>query len=146
AIAGGDRDPGAVAASRANAARAGVAEDLALHEGAFTTHAWLQGEGAPARGVLVTNPPFGVRVPKAEGLVNLYQTLGHRAARLGPDWRAAILAHDVRLARRTGLPLQAAFSTKHGGLAVTALAGPVTRSRLDADAQSAVRNSSTRGA
>lgn len=122
-IAGGDRDAGAVAASRANAERAGVGSAIALHEGAFTTLPWLQDAGRPERGALVTNPPFGVRVAKAGGLVPLYQTLGHRAAQLGPGWRVAILAHDVRLARRTGLPLRAAFTTRHGGISVSAMVG-----------------------
>jgi putative N6-adenine-specific DNA methylase len=122
-LAGGDRDAGAVAATHANAERAGVAGDLVLHEGAFTSQPWLQPDAAPATGVLVTNPPFGVRVPKADDLLPLYQTLGHRAQRLGSGWRIAILAHDVRLARRTCLPLRAAFTTKHGGLSVSALVG-----------------------
>ena len=74
-------------------------------------------------GLLATNPPFGVRVGKGPELAPLYQTLGHRAKALGAGWRMALLAHDVRLARRTGLPLQAAFTSKHGGLSVTALVG-----------------------
>jgi putative N6-adenine-specific DNA methylase len=120
-LACGDRDAGAVAATLANAERAGVGADLVVHEGAFTDHPWLQPAAAPAGGVLVTNPPFGVRVAKADGLLPLYQALGHRVTRLGPGWRLAILAHDVRLARRTGLPLRAGFTTKHGGLTVTAM-------------------------
>jgi hypothetical protein len=36
-----------------------------------------------------------------------------------------MLAHDVRLARRTGCPLRAAFTTKHGGLTVSAMVGSV---------------------
>jgi putative N6-adenine-specific DNA methylase len=127
-IAAGDRDAGAVGACRANAERAGVADAIQWHEGAVSTHPWLQGAGAPAEGTVVTNPPFGLRVQKADGLLPLYQTLGHRIAALGAGWRAAILAHDVRLCRRTGLPLQAAFTSKHGGLSVTALVGPAVAS------------------
>jgi putative N6-adenine-specific DNA methylase len=119
----GDRDAGAIAAARANAERAGVAAAIEFTEQAVTAQAWLQPEAAPATGALVTNPPFGLRVKRGDRLVPLYQTLGHRAARLGAGWRVAILAHDVRLARRTGLALQAAFTTRHGGLAVTALCG-----------------------
>ncbi|HEX5052741.1 MAG TPA: class I SAM-dependent RNA methyltransferase [Planctomycetota bacterium] len=122
-IAASDRDAGAIEAARHNAERAGVANAITFTCGAVTAHAWLQPGAAPATGVLATNPPFGVRVPKANNLLALYQTLGHRTARLGPGWRAAVLAHDVRLARRTGLPLRAAFTTKHGGLLVTALVG-----------------------
>ena len=122
-LAGGDRDAGAIEASKANAERAGVAAAITLHEGAVTTHPWLQAAGAPERGVLVTNPPFGVRVSDAAKLVPLYQTLGHRAARLGAAWRVAVLANDVRLCRRTGLVLTTAFTSKHGGLQVAAMVG-----------------------
>ncbi len=129
-IAAGDRDAGALEAARHNAERAGVADRIDFTLGAFTAHPWLQtrtgsAEGAPHVGALVTNPPFGIRVPRANDLTALYQTVGHRAARLGSGWRCALLAHDVRLARRTGLPLHGAFTTKHGGLSVTALTGVI---------------------
>jgi putative N6-adenine-specific DNA methylase len=121
-IVAGDRDAGAVAAARANAERAGVAGAIAFAHCAVTKQPWLDSPAtAPERGVLVTNPPFGRRVSESRRLETLYQALGHRAAKLPPGWRVAILAHDVRLARRTGLPLTAAFTTKHGGLTVAAL-------------------------
>ena len=120
-IACSDRDEGAVTASLANAKRAGVADVLQIAHHAVTAQPWLEAGVAPARGVLVTNPPYGMRVKGKNPLLPLYQTLGHRMKKLGPTWRAAILAHDVRLARRTSLPLEAAFTTKHGGLSVTAM-------------------------
>jgi putative N6-adenine-specific DNA methylase len=123
AIAASDRDEGAIAAARANAERAGVAGAIAFACAPLSAQPWLAGDGAPERGVLVTNPPFGLRVAKGQALLPLYQTLGHRAARLGPGWRIALLAHDVRLARRTGLALHAAFTTRHGGVPVTAMIG-----------------------
>jgi putative N6-adenine-specific DNA methylase len=123
-IAASDRDAGAIEAARHNAERAGTAQHIMFGNHAFAAHPWLaEPETAPPQGVLVTNPPFGVRVQRADNLLSLYQTIGHRTARLGPGWRVAILAHDVRVARRTGLPLHAAFTTKHGGLTVTALVG-----------------------
>jgi putative N6-adenine-specific DNA methylase len=123
-IAASDRDAGAISAARANAARAGVEHAIAFTRCAVTRHPWLeQPAAAPARGVIVTNPPFGQRVPESARLETLYQAFGHRAARLGAGWRIAILAHDPRLARRTGVALRAAFTTRHGGLPVTALTG-----------------------
>jgi putative N6-adenine-specific DNA methylase len=122
-IAASDRDAGAIDAARRNAERAGVAAAIDFQCCAVTAHPWLQSGAAPARGVLATNPPFGLRVPKGDRLLPLYQTLGHRALALGDGWRVALLAHDVRLARRTGLPLRAAWTTRHGGLSVTALTG-----------------------
>lgn len=124
---GSDRDAGAVEAAKANAERAGVGHAIQFVHAPLAANPWLQAGGAPPRGVLVTNPPFGVRVPKGSDLLPLYQTLGTRAAKLGPGWRVAMLAHDVRLARRTGLPLHAAFTTRHGGLAVAALTGTAER-------------------
>jgi putative N6-adenine-specific DNA methylase len=140
-IAAGDRDAGAIEAAKGNAERAGVSDAIEFTLGAFTAHPWLAAPGAaPARGLIATNPPFGVRVPKGNNLAPLYQTLGHRAARLGEHWRAVILAHDVRLARRTGLPLHAKFTTRHGGLAVTALAGTMAPT-TDTAAQSSIQQS-----
>jgi putative N6-adenine-specific DNA methylase len=126
-ICASDRDAGAIAAARANAERAGVASAIAIERAAVTKCAWLAApESAPERGALVTNPPFGRRVSEAAKLETLYQALGHRAARLGAGWRVALLAHDARLARRTGLALEAAFATKHGGLNVSALVAAAT--------------------
>ena len=122
-----DRDAGAVQATVANAERAGVAAAIHAETMAFAAHPWLQAGAAPARGVLVSNPPFGLRVSAQGKLLPLYQTIGRRALELGDGWRAMLLAHDVRLVRRTGLPLQAAFTTKLGGLSVTAMTASVGR-------------------
>ena len=37
---------------------------------------------------------------------------------LAAGWRVALLTSDIRLARRTGLPLRVLFTTRHGGLTV----------------------------
>ena len=99
-IAASDRDQGAVAATRANAERAGVQQALNCQQHAVSAHPWLEGREAPERGTLITNPPFGVRVSGNNSLIPLYQTLGHRVKALGEGWSAMILAHDMRLARR----------------------------------------------
>lgn len=122
-IVGSDRDEGACGAAKANAERAGVAAWVDFQHAALAAQPWLQEHAAPPQGLLASNPPFGVRVGRGPDLRALYQTLGNRATRLGEGWRVALLAHDPRLVRRTGLPLQAAFSSKHGGLPVTALIG-----------------------
>lgn len=123
-IAASDRDAGAVAAARANAERAGVATAITFTTAAFTAQPWLAEPGsAPKSGLLACNPPFGHRIGKGQDLRPLYQTLGNRTAELGPGWRVALLAHDPRLARRTGLRLSVQCSTRHGGLPVTVLVG-----------------------
>lgn len=121
-IAASDRDAGAVAAAAGNAERAGVRDGIDLQCCALAAQPWLATPAAaPRPGVVVTNPPFGQRLGRGRDLTPLYQTLGHRIRQLGPEWRAAMLASDPRLARRTGLELHAAFSTRHGGLGIAAL-------------------------
>ena len=118
-----DRDAGAVEATIANAERAGVRAAITARCCAVSAATWFEHpEQAPAGALVATNPPFGRRVGAVDDLLPLYQTLGHRTAKLASA-RAAILAHDVRLCRRTGLELRAAFTTRHGGLGVTCLVG-----------------------
>lgn len=121
-IAAGDRDAGAIEAARSNAARAGLADAIDFTCAPLRSQPWLRDPAnAPRIGRIVTNPPYGVRVSAQRSLLPLYQTLGKCAQALGEGWSATMLAHDPRLARRSGLPLQAVFTTKHGGISVTAL-------------------------
>lgn len=131
-ILAGDRDRGAIAAARDNAERAGVTGSIEFVCAPFSAVAWLEHpETAPPDLLVATNPPFGLRVSSGNPLGNLYQSLGHRLGSLAGA-RVALLAHDRRLARRTGIELRTAFATRHGGLPVTTLIGrigspPLTR-------------------
>ena len=117
---GRDRDPAALAATRANAGRAGVLDDLDLGTVGLGSCVETLGE-LPPNGVLVTNPPYGRRVGSPESLPNLYRTLGRVARGLPEDWQVALAAADRRLALRSGLPLQTAFLADSGGLKIRAL-------------------------
>ncbi len=141
-IRGSDRDAGAIEAARANAGRAGLAEAIDFDCLPISAQPWLSGDGtAPAVGLLATNPPYGRRIGAQRSLLPLYQTLGARAARLGPGWQLAMLTHDVRLGRRTGRPLRAVFTTRHGGLGVTALVS-AGESESESEPDPAARNHS----
>ncbi|MBX3270686.1 MAG: RNA methyltransferase [Sandaracinaceae bacterium] len=111
-ILGRDADPRAIAASEANAARAGVTVRFEV--------ATLR--AAPAldapRGAVVTHPPFGKRLGAGEDLAPLYRALGACAPR---GWALAILTADRRLGMRAGQDLATAFLTDAGGLKVRAL-------------------------
>jgi len=110
-----------VQAAIQNAERAGVRAAIDFTCCAISAAKWLATPKDAPRDLLVaTNPPFGRRVGTGSDLLPLYQTLGHRTARI-EGARAAILAHDVNLCRRTGLDLKAAFTTRHGGLSVSCL-------------------------
>lgn len=118
-IAGSDRDPGAIAASRANAERAGVAAHVRLDVRPLSAC-----EPPPGTGLVVSNPPYGVRVGKRGPLRDLHAQLGHVLRARCPGWRVALLCGDD-LWRYTDLPLAEARSLRNGGLAVKLVTGRV---------------------
>ncbi|MFP5377234.1 MAG: hypothetical protein ACLGIO_10715, partial [Acidimicrobiia bacterium] len=107
-----DRDAGAVAATTANAERAGVAVDV-RHQ---PLSALEPPPGPP--GWVVTNPPWGGRTGAGADLRDLYAALGRLVRERLPGWGAALLVADPRLAAATGLPLQHRWSTLAGGTRV----------------------------
>src|SRR4029077_5158930 len=90
AIVGSDRDAGAIEAARGNAARAGVADDIA-----FAVHA-LSAAPIPAqeRGGIVTTPPYGVRVGESGRVRDLWAQLGKVLRARAPGWEVALLSPD----------------------------------------------------
>ena len=118
-----DRDAGAVAATRANAGRAGVSADIDVREGAISS---IEGRGEA--GWLVTNPPYGVRMGERNALRSLYAQLGHVARAVFPGWTVALLAADRALASQLRLSLEPRMATSNGGIAVELLVGRVAES------------------
>jgi putative N6-adenine-specific DNA methylase len=120
AILGSDRDAGAVAASVANAERAGVAGDIEWGRAAISAMAPPLGPGW-----IVTNPPYGVRVGERRDLRDLYAQLGNVARRCCPGWEVAFLAAHQELERQTGLEQAVRFTTENGGIRVRLVQGKV---------------------
>ena len=56
-----------------------------------------------ATGVLVTNPPYGVRLGEQQGLAELYPRLGDVLKQRFAGWRACIFSADLRLPKLIGL-------------------------------------------
>jgi putative N6-adenine-specific DNA methylase len=115
-----DRDAGAIAAAAANAERAGVAADLA-----FSRRALSAIEPPEARGWIVTNPPYGVRVGERGALRSLYAQLGNVARRRCPGWVLTFLSADRRLEAQVGIGLDVVLETRNGGIAVRGVRGVV---------------------
>jgi putative N6-adenine-specific DNA methylase len=109
-----DRDPSAVAAARRNAERAGVQNrvDFSLGELAQTP-------AAGGTGLLLCNPPYGLRLGREDDLRPLFRSLGDVCRLSLPGWRVAFLAPAEHLARATGLPLRPVALLNNGGIAVT---------------------------
>lgn len=113
---GSDRDAGAVAMSRANAARAGVAEHAHFRQCTISDAA--PPEGPP--GLVMVNPPYGTRLGDKAALVPLYRALGQVLRQRFSGWRVGLVTGEPSLAQATALPfLPPGPPVPHGGLRVT---------------------------
>lgn len=120
-IVGSDRDAGAIAAASSNAGRAGVSEDIVLAVRSLSAAVFPRA----ARGWIVTNPPYGVRVGEADRVRDLWAQLGNVLRDRVPGWRLALLSPDTALERQLRIPLRAAASISNGGIPVRIMLGDV---------------------
>jgi putative N6-adenine-specific DNA methylase len=119
-IAAYDRDAGAIASAKANAARAGVEAEIA-----FALQPLSAFQVSVASGLVATNPPYGVRVGDSKALRNLYAQLGNILRKQAAGWTLAMLASDQQLVKQTRLDLEARFRSTNGGIKVGAYIGRV---------------------
>jgi putative N6-adenine-specific DNA methylase len=97
-IHGADRDPRAIRASREALRRAGLEGAVTLRQEdilALTPPA--------ATGVLIANPPYGVRIGEQNALAELYPLLGTRLKQHFAGWRCCFFTADMRLPKLIGL-------------------------------------------
>jgi len=112
---GSDRDAGAVAMSRANAERAGIASLTAFKQQAISD--LIPPECKP--GLVIVNPPYGGRIGDRKQLNALYRALGQTLLAKFSGWRVGIITNEVPLAEATGLPFQPPGDpVSHGGIKV----------------------------
>lgn len=120
-ILGSDRDAGAIEWARANSERAGTSADVEL-----AIHAISAMKIPPAaRGWIVTNPPYGVRVGDSDRVRDLWAQLGRVLRERAPGWRVALLSPDPALERQLGLPLRSVAQTSNGGIPVRISVGDI---------------------
>ena len=112
---GSDRDAGAITMSRANATRAGVTGFTV-----FQHHAASNVTPPPGPpGLVIVNPPYGIRIGDKKPLVTLYEALGKTLLTRFTGWRVGLITTDTALAKATGLPFAPpGRSVSHGGLNV----------------------------
>lgn len=120
-IVAADRDAGAMAATRANAERAEVLDDLDVRQATISD---LTPPAGDTPGWLVTNPPYGGRVGGPD-LRDLYDRIGQAARAHLPGGQLAMLVADTRLAGHTGLTLQSRARFNNGGIPVQVVTGPI---------------------
>jgi putative N6-adenine-specific DNA methylase len=91
-IYGSDLSAAMVQAARTNLIKAGVAKVVDVKQ------ANVLEITAPAKqGIIVTNPPYGVRLGEQEALAEFYPKLGDVLKRHFCGWRAYLLSADMRL-------------------------------------------------
>ncbi len=127
-----DIAPAAVAKCRANALAAKIAPFLAIDI------ADALARSAPAKsGVIVTNPPYGVRLADAARLIELYPRLGDALKQRFTGWTAWILSGDQALAKKIGLKAERRIPLWNGAIECRLLkyrivAGSLAQSEADA--------------
>ncbi|MDR5171179.1 methyltransferase [Methylobacillus flagellatus] len=91
-IYGSDADLRAVRVTRKNLEQAGLLEAVQVAHRDFT-------EAVPpaAEGILVANPPYGVRIGEDEELAALYPKMGEALKKKFAGWNAYFLTNDMRL-------------------------------------------------
>ena len=107
-----DRDPAMVAAAEANAEAAGVADRVQIE-----TRVVAHLRGRTDRGWVVTNPPYGRRLPGGEPTA-LYRRLGAVVRERLPGYGLALVTSGRDLARAADGRLSGTTRFRHGGLAV----------------------------
>jgi putative N6-adenine-specific DNA methylase len=97
-IFGGDLYGEALKLARANLEAAGLADSVSLKQ------ANILEIPAPAEsGVLVTNPPYGVRIGEQDELAAFYPKLGDELKKKFAGWRAYLFTADMRVPKLIGL-------------------------------------------
>jgi putative N6-adenine-specific DNA methylase len=97
-IVASDKAAGAAAKTNANARNAKIEAFVRVEQADVLTRA------APApSGVLITNPPYGVRLEEADAMAAFYPRLGDALKRRFAGWTAYLLTGDLRLAKLIGL-------------------------------------------
>ena len=98
AIFGGDRYGDALKLARANLSALTVQEAVGLKQADV-----LEMPAPAASGLIVTNPPYGIRLHDQQALAELYPKLGDALKKKYAGWTAYILTADLRLPKLIGL-------------------------------------------
>jgi putative N6-adenine-specific DNA methylase len=93
-----DTDDVAIHQCHVNVAAAGVTEAITVEQVDA-----LAGEAPAPEGVIVSNPPYGVRLAGSDALAQLYPRLGDALKQRFAGWTAYLLSGDTRLPKLIGL-------------------------------------------
>lgn len=112
-LAGYDQDAEAIAAARTNGEQLQLLEEVVIVKKSLAEQPVYM-----TPGLVVCNPPYGLRLETAERIQAFYRDLGRQLHRAFPGWRLAMLCPDAALAKKTGLALRQQALLDNGGLKV----------------------------
>jgi putative N6-adenine-specific DNA methylase len=115
---GSDRDAGGVKAATANAVRAKVRERVRFEVARFEDL-----EPPAPTGLLIANPPWGMRIGDADRVP--WSRWGERVRSTWGGWKVALVVPADIDVRRQGWPVQGVASFESGGVRVRVVAGDV---------------------
>lgn len=133
-IMGFDADASAIELTRACAKRAGFGGVISAEQRELSR---LAAPGGASTGLVVTNPPYGVRLGEAAALQPLYETLGQKLLAGFTGWRAAVFTSDESLARAIGLRSTSARTLYNGAIEAKVYRFEVSQERVRAQVRRA---------
>src|SRR5690606_9590423 len=119
-IVAGDRDDGAIVATRANADRARVSGRVRVIPARFEDL-----EPPAPRGLVVINPPYGERIGGGGGAGRGFRAIGGVLRARWEGWRVAILLPGPQHLGALGLPLEPLTTFSNGGIPVILASGHI---------------------
>jgi 23S rRNA (guanine2445-N2)-methyltransferase / 23S rRNA (guanine2069-N7)-methyltransferase len=126
---GYDDDARAVGMARANAERAGLG--ARLHFERRDLAALVPPEGARA-GLVVANPPYGLRLGDVASAGGVYELLGARLLEHFDGWAAAVFTSEPELAKRLGLRATRWYTLYNGAVEARVYTFDVSPERVKA--------------
>jgi putative N6-adenine-specific DNA methylase len=112
-LSGADRDIEAITAAEKNLERAGCAGLVD-----FTHRPLVEQAPHAGPGLVISNPPYGLRLITEEPIEEFYACLGRDLQSAYPDWQKSLLCPDPELVKATGLPFELVTQLDNGGLQV----------------------------
>ena len=111
---GYDHDGATLATARDNAARLDLGHCLHLERRELARFTAQPGYGA--RGLIITNPPYGERLGTLSELVGTYDALGAAYKTFPADWQMAVISSNPDLLKRLRLQRHKTYQAYNGGL------------------------------
>ncbi|MBC7398010.1 MAG: hypothetical protein H7333_11255 [Bdellovibrionales bacterium] len=110
-ILGSDIDRSAIQTAQENIKRAGMEDFITLNVGPFEATTPPQ-----KKGLIVTNPPYGVRLNDFQSLVKVYEAMGSTFKHQYKGWTASVITSEKKLIHAIGLKPSKKWALYNGSL------------------------------